>query len=116
MKMFPYTILNNISSQKYAPKSIPEPPDLACRHFLEAGAGSEGVSQKIQNMKVSPFTIPNKTFLSIDALNAMAEPPDLPWRHLFEPGAGFEGGIQKSVTQKCLLKPFTTIPLYQKIF
>ena len=46
MKMFPYTILNNISSQKYAPKSIPEPPDLACRHFLEAGAGSEGVSQK----------------------------------------------------------------------
>ena len=67
-------------------------------------------------MKVSPFTIPNKTVLSIDALNAMAEPPDLPWRHLFEPGAGFEGGIQKSVTQKCLLKPFTTIPLYQKIF
>ena len=48
MKMFPYTILNNISSQKYAPKSIPEPPDLACRHFLEAGAGSEGVSQKFK--------------------------------------------------------------------
>ena len=56
-------------------------------------AGSEGASQKIQNMKVSPFTITNKTFLSIDALNAMAEPPDLPWRHLFEPGAGFEGGV-----------------------
>ena len=70
MKMFPYTILNNISSQKYAPKSIPEPPDLACRHFLEAGAESEGVSQKIQNMKVSPFTITNQTFLSMDALNA----------------------------------------------
>ena len=116
MKMFSYTILNNISSQKYAPKSIPEPPDLACRHFLEAGAESEGVSQKIQNMKVSPFTITKKTFLSMDALNAMTEPPDLPWKHLFEPGAGFEGGIQKSVTQKCLLKPFTTIPLYQKTF
>ena len=67
-------------------------------------------------MKVSPFTITKKTFLSMDALNAMAEPPDLPWKHLFEPGAGFEGGIQKSVTQKCLLKPFTTIPLYQKTF
>ena len=48
MKMFPYTILNNISSQKYAQKSIPEPPDLACRHFLEAGAGSEGVSKKFK--------------------------------------------------------------------
>ena len=76
MKMFPYTILNNISSQKYAQKSIPEPPDLACRHFLEAGAGSEGVSQKIQNMKVSPFTIPKNTFLSIYALKSMAGPPD----------------------------------------
>ena len=56
-----HTIPDNTSLQKYAPKSIPEPPDLACRHFLEAGAESEGVSQKIQNMKVSPFTITKKT-------------------------------------------------------
>ena len=48
MKMHPYTIPDNTSLQKYAPKSIPEPPDLACRHFLEAGAGSEGVSKKFK--------------------------------------------------------------------
>ena len=91
MKLSPHTIHNNTSLPRDVLKSTAKPPDLACGHFLEPGAGSEGVSQKIQNMKVSPFTIPNKTFLSIDALNAMAEPPDLPWRHLFEPGAGFEG-------------------------
>ena len=33
--MFPYTIPNNSYLQKYAPKSVPEPPDLACGHFLE---------------------------------------------------------------------------------
>ena len=48
MKMFPYTIPNNTSLQKYAQKTIPKPPDLACGHFLESGAGSEGVSQKIK--------------------------------------------------------------------
>ena len=45
--MFPYTIPNNSYLQKYAPKSVPEPPDLACGHFLEPGASREGVSQKI---------------------------------------------------------------------
>ena len=48
MKMFPYTIPNNTSLQKYAQKTIPKPPDLACGHLLERGAGSEGVSQKIK--------------------------------------------------------------------
>ena len=48
MKMHPYTIPDNTSLQKYAPKSIPKPPDLACGHFLEPGAGGEGVSQKIE--------------------------------------------------------------------
>ena len=62
--MFPYTIPNNSYLQKYAPKSVPEPPDLACGHFLEPGASREGVSPKDWNMKVSPFTIPKNTFLS----------------------------------------------------
>ena len=47
MKMHPYTNPDNTSLQKYAQNSIPKPPDLACGHFLEPGAGSEGVSQKI---------------------------------------------------------------------
>ena len=51
MKMHPYTIPDNTSLQKYAPKSIPKPPDLACGHFLEPGAGGEGVSQKIGTLK-----------------------------------------------------------------
>ena len=83
MKMHPYTIPDNTSLQKYAPKSIPEPPDLACGHFLEPGASREGVSPKDRNMKVSPFTIPKNTFLSISALKSMAGPPDLAWRTLF---------------------------------
>ena len=87
-----HTIPDNTSLQKYAPKSIPQPPDLACWHFLEPGAGSEGVSQKIQRWKCA-FTNPNNTFLSIDALKSMAGPAYLAWGHLFEPGAGFEGGI-----------------------
>ena len=66
MKMHPYTIPDNTSLQKYAPKSIP-------------------------TFTMSPFTIPNNTFLSIDALKSMAGP--LVWGRLFEPGAGFEGGI-----------------------
>ena len=48
MKMHPYTIPDNTSLQKYAPKSIPEPPDLAYEHFVEPAAGSEGASQKIK--------------------------------------------------------------------
>ena len=48
MKMHPYPIPDYTSLQKYTPKSIPKPPDLACGHFLEPGAGSEGVSKKIQ--------------------------------------------------------------------
>ena len=44
MKIHPYTIPDNTSLQKYAPKSIPRPPDLACQPFLEPGAGGEGVS------------------------------------------------------------------------
>ena len=42
MKMHPYTIPDNISLQKYAPKSIPRPPDLAWGHFYEPVAGFEG--------------------------------------------------------------------------
>ena len=42
--MFPYTIPENSYLQTYAPKSVPEPLDLACGHFLEHGAGGEGVS------------------------------------------------------------------------
>ena len=83
MKIHPSTIPDNTSFQKYAPKSIPKPPDLACGHFLEPGASREGVSPKDWNMKVSPFTIPNNTFLSIDALKSMAGPPDLALRILF---------------------------------
>ena len=48
MKMHPYPITDNTSLQKYAQKSIPKPPDLASGHFLETGAGSEGVSKKIK--------------------------------------------------------------------
>ena len=159
-----HTIPDNTSLQKYAPKSIPQPPDLAFGHFLEPGAGSEGVSQKMQRwkcgftipnntffinrcsevngwacrpslgtpfwawswlwgwdpkvykMKLSPHNIHNNTSLPRDVLQSIAEPPDLPCRHLFEPGAGFEGGIQKSIKWNCLLKIFTTIPLYQEMF
>ena len=75
--MFPYTIPNNTCLQKYAPKSVTEPPDLACGHFLEHGASREGVSPKDWNMKGTPFTIPKNTFLSIYALKSMAGPPDL---------------------------------------
>ena len=46
IKMFPYTIPNSTYLHKYAPKSMAEPPDLACGHFLEPGAGSVRVSQK----------------------------------------------------------------------
>ena len=44
IKMFPYTIPNSTYLHKYAFKSITEPPDLACGHFLEPGASGEGVS------------------------------------------------------------------------
>ena len=55
-----------------------EPPDLACGHFLEPGAGSVGVSQKIKTWKCLLLLFPRNTFLSKDALKAMAEAPDLP--------------------------------------
>ena len=96
--MFPYTILNNSYLQKYAPKSVPEPPDLASEHFLEPWAGSVGVSKKIKTWKCLLLLFPKNTFLSNDALKPIDEPPDLPYGGLSEPGAGFEGGIQKSIT------------------
>ena len=53
MKMHPFTIPDNTSFQKYAPKAIPKPPDLACGHFLELRAGGEGVSQRLEHESVS---------------------------------------------------------------
>ena len=76
--MFPYTIPNNAFLQKYAPKSVTEPPDLACGHFLEPWVGSVGVSQKIKTWKCLLLLFPKNIFLSKDALKPKAEPPDLP--------------------------------------
>ena len=85
--MFPYTIPNSTYLHKYAKKSMAEPPDLACGHFLEPGAGSVRVSQKNKKWKCLILLFPRNTFLLKDALKSVPEPPDLACGHFLEPWA-----------------------------